>query len=324
MSFTLVTSQHGRDQQSRAAAESGTDSAPGSALSRRKQKHQTDRENSAARALSQARTRRRIGNVPAFIILTVLAIIAVFPIYWMFVTAFRPADQMYSTNPVPGPFSFENFEYVWQTIPIMKMLANTFMMSLGLSIAQLFIAILAAYGFARWNFRGKKVIFLLFVGSWLVPFQVTMIPNYVLISKMGLLNTVIGVMVPQLAAAFAVMMLKQHLESFPRELLDASDMDGRGVWRTLWEVVVPNLKPALAALGIMMFINAWNEYLWPSLIMQQSTDLIQVGIRGFMGAEGNNWGAIMAASAVACLPIFLIYIFLQKHVVDAFVRSGLK
>lgn len=278
----------------------------------------------AAASLAKARSKRRLGLIPALVLLTVLAIISIFPIYWMFVTAFRPSEEMLSTNPLPGPFSLENFEYVWNTIPILGMLGNTFAMALGLAFGQLMIAILASYGFSRWNFRGQKILFLLFVGSWLVPFQVTMIPNYVLISRMGLLNTVLGVVVPQLAAAFAVMMLKQHFDSFPRELYEASDMDGRGSWRTLWEVVIPNLRPALAALGIMLFISAWNEYLWPSLILRQSDALIQVGIRSFLGAEGNNWGAVMAASALACLPIFLIYIFLQRYVVDAFVRSGLK
>lgn len=319
MTFALVAPQHALGSGSGSGIADALDPAHDSVLDLAHEHAPAEHPD-----LVRARTRRRIGTVPAYAILTVLAIISIFPIYWMFVTAFRPADQMLSTNPLPGPFSLENFQYVWDTIPILKMLGNTFAMSLGLAIGQLFIAILAAYGFARWSFRGQKILFLLFVGSWLVPFQVTMIPNYVLISQLGLLNTVLGVMIPQLAAAFAVMMLKQHLDSFPRELLDAADMDGRGSWRTLWEVVVPNLRPALAALGIMVFISTWNEYLWPSLVMQQSTDLIQVGIRSFLGAEGNNWGAIMAASALACLPIFLIYLFLQRYVVDAFVRSGLK
>lgn len=262
--------------------------------------------------------------VPSHALLIVLAVASIFPVYWMFVTAFRPAAESLSTNPLPGPFSFENFQYVLNTIPIAGMMANTFGMALALSVCQLLVAILASYGFARWDFAGKKVLYLLFVGSWLVPFQVTMIPNYLLVSQMGLLNTVTGVVLPQLCSAFAVMMLRQHLEAFPKDLLDASQMDGRSSWRTLWEVVIPNLRPALAALGIMLFISAWNEYLWPSLIMQKSDALIQVGIRGFLGAEGNNWGAVMAASALACLPIFLIYIFLQRYVVDAFVRSGLK
>lgn len=278
----------------------------------------------AREEIGKARTRRRLGLVPAFVILTVLAVIAVFPIYWMFVTALRPSDDMLSTSPLPGPFSLENIRYVWETTPVLRMLGNTFLMASVVAVGQLAVAILAAYGFSRWSFRGKKVLYLLFIGSWLVPFQVTMIPNYVRISDMGLLNSILGVAVPQLAAAFAVIMLRQHLDSFPRELLDAAEMDGRSTWRTLWEVVVPNLRPALAALTIMLFINAWNEYLWPSLIMQQSNEIVQTGIRSFMGAEGNNWGAVMAASGLSCLPIFLIYIFLQRYVMDAFVRSGLK
>ena len=263
-------------------------------------------------------------TLPSHVLLIALAIVSIFPIYWMFVTAFRPSSDALSINPLPGPLSLENFQYVLKTIPIAGMLANTFGMALTLAVSQLLVAILASYGFARWDFVGKKALYLLFVGSWLVPFQVTMIPNYLLVSQMGLLNTVTGVVIPQLCSAFAVMMLRQHLEAFPKDLLDASQMDGRSSWRALWEVVVPNLRPALAALGIMLFISAWNEYLWPSLIMQKSDALIQVGIRGFLGAEGNNWGAIMAASSLACLPIFLIYIFLQRYVVDAFVRSGLK
>ncbi|WP_422934863.1 carbohydrate ABC transporter permease [Sinomonas sp. P47F7] len=279
---------------------------------------------SSQRGLAARARRKALASLPAHVLLAVLAIVSIYPIYWMFVTAFRPADSALSTNPLPGPFSLENFVTVWNLIPIGKMLATTFEMALLLAACQLFVAILASYGFARWSFRGKKVLYLLFVGSWLVPFQVTMIPNYLLVSQLGLLNTMFGVVLPQLCSAFAVMMLRQHLESFPKELLDAAQMDGRSSWQTLWQVVVPNLRPALAALAIMLFISAWNEYLWPTLIMQKSQDLIQVGIRAFLGAEGNNWGAIMAASAIACLPIFLIYIFLQRYVVDAFVRSGLK
>ena len=269
-------------------------------------------------------TRSRPRLAAGHMLLIVLAVFSIFPVYWIFATAFRaPADAL-SQSPVPWPLSFANFEYVWNTIPIGRMIANTFWMSLVLAIAQLLVAILAAYAFATWQFFGKRLLFLLFIGSWLVPFQVTMIPNYLLISQLGLLNTIGGVIVPNLCSAFAVMLMRQHMQAFPRDLLDAAHMDGRTSWGTLWRVVVPNMKPALAALGIMLFISAWNEYLWPSLVLQQSDALIQVGIRSFLGAEGDNWGAVMAASGLACLPIFLIYIFLQRYVVDAFTRSGLK
>ncbi|MFC6012931.1 carbohydrate ABC transporter permease [Nocardia lasii] len=257
-------------------------------------------------------------------VLAVLAVAAIFPIYWMFATALRAPDDALSLSPLPWPLSLHNFRYVWDTIPMGSMLVNTFAMALAMTVSQLLLAILAAYGFAMWNFPGKRLLFMVFIGSWLIPFQVTMIPNYLLISQLGLLNTIAGVVIPNLCSAFAVLLLRQHLQAFPRDLVDAARIDGRNSWQTLWWVVLPNLRPALAALGIMLFISAWNEYLWPSLVLRQSTALLQVGVRSFLGAEGDNWGAVMAASGLACLPIFLIYLFLQRYVVDAFVRSGLK
>lgn len=269
-------------------------------------------------------SRTRSGVIVGHVILIALALFSVFPVYWMFATALRAPENALDQTLLPWPISFENFAYVWDTIPMGNMLLNTFVMSLILAGAQLFIAILAAYGFAVWDFVGSKLLMFLFIGSWLVPFQVTMIPNYILVSQMGLLGTIGGVVVPQLAGAFAVLLMVQHMRAFPRELLEAAQLDGRSSWSTLWTVVVPNMKPALAALGIMAFISAWNEYLWPTLIMRQGDALVQVGVRSFLSAEGNNWGATMAAAGMACIPVLLIYIFLQRYVVDAFVRSGLK
>lgn len=269
-------------------------------------------------------SRSRAGIVVGHVVLVAIALFSIFPVYWLFATALRAPDNALDQTLLPWPLSFENIAYVWRTIPIGGMLWNTFWMSLVLAGLQLFFAVLAAYAFAMWEFRGRKLLMFLFIGSWLVPFQVTMIPNYLLVGQMGLLGTVGGVIVPQIAGAFAVLLMVQHMSSFPRELIEAAHLDGRGSWTTLWTVVVPNMKPALAALGIMGFISAWNEYLWPSLIMRQGDALIQVGVRGFLSAEGNNWGATMAAAGLACIPVLLIYVFLQRYVVDAFVRSGLK
>ena len=261
---------------------------------------------------------------PAHLIMLVLALLAVLPLIWLIITAFSAPGAMVGGQLASPSFSLENFEYVFDTIPMLEMLGNTITMALTMSLAQLLIAILASYGFAVFNFPGKKAMYLLFVASWLVPFQVTMIPNYVLVSQLGLLNTVAGIVVPNLCSAFAVLMLRQHMRAIPRELIDASAMDGRGTWMTLWLVVVPNLVPALASLAVILVISSWNEYTWPLLIMQQETSVVQVGIRSFMGAEGNNWGAMMAASGLACLPVFLLYLFLQRQIVAGFVRSGLK
>lgn len=268
--------------------------------------------------------RRSGGVATGHIVLALVTLFSVFPVYWLFATAFRRPEDQLSQSPIPWPFSVQNFIDVFAQLPLVGMIANTLTMALVLTVFQLVTSVLAAYAFARFDFIGRNVAQFLFVGSWLVPFQITMIPNYLLVSQMGLLNTIAGVVVPNLVSAFGVLMLMQHMRAFPGELLDAAKIDGRGSWRSLWQVVVPNMRPALAALAIMLFISAWNDYLWPSLILRQSDALIQVGIRSFLTAEGNNWGAVMAAAGVACLPVFLIYIVLQKHVVAAFVRSGLK
>lgn len=265
-------------------------------------------------------TSRLLGHT----VLAALSLISILPIYWMLATAFRAPDDALSNSPIPWPLSTANFEYIFSAIPIMQMIGNTLLMAALLTVAQLLVAIFASYAFTMWEFVGKKFLYLLFVGSWLVPFQVTMIPNYVLVSQLGLLNTIAGVVLPNLCSAFGVLLLRQHMQAFPRDLIDASKIDGRTSWGTLWLVLIPNMRPALASLSIMLFISAWNEYLWPMLIMPQSDSLIQVGIRSFLGEEGNNWGALMAASGLACLPIFAIYILLQRHVIDGFVRSGIK
>ncbi|WP_403021694.1 carbohydrate ABC transporter permease [Salinibacterium sp. GXW1014] len=260
----------------------------------------------------------------AHFVMAVVAIASVFPIVWLFATAVAPAAAILTGDVFSGSPTLDNLRYVSEAIPLAQMMVNSFLMSVAITAAQLIVAVFASYGFAVFEFPGKKALYLLFIGSWLVPFQVTMIPNYVLIAQMGMLNSILGIIVPNLCSAFAVIMLRQHMRGIPRELLEASTIDGRSSWGTLWLVVVPNLKAALSSLAVILFISAWNEYLWPVLVMQQETSVIQVGIRSFLSAEGNNWGAVMAASGIACLPVFLLYVLLQRQVVDGFVRSGLK
>ncbi len=256
--------------------------------------------------------------------MVLLSLFSIFPVYWMYASSLRRPGDVYSQSPLPWPIDFSNYSTVWQHLPIGSLLLNTLAMAVFTAAGQLVICLLAAYAFAAWRFWGRQVLFLLFVGVWLVPFQVTMIPNYLLLSQLGLLNTIVGVIVPNLCSGLAVLLLRQHIQAFPQELLEASRMDGRSSWGTLWTVVVPNLRPALASLGILLFISAWNDYFWPALVLPRANSVIQLGIRGFLTDEGNDWGAVMAASGLACLPIFALYIVLQRQVVNAFVRSGLK
>lgn len=266
----------------------------------------------------------RLRAVRGHVMLAVLGLLCVFPIYWLYATSLRQPADIYSLQPLPWPLSVENYTDAANKVELLALLANTTIVALLIALGQLLTGLLAAYAFAAWRFPFQRLLFLVFVGTWLVPFQVTMVPNYVLLFQLGLLNTLAGVIIPNLCSAVGVLMLRQHLDSFPKELLEASKMDGRSSWATLWTVVVPNLRPALAALAILLFINAWNEYFWPAMVLQRTNAVLQLGLRSFMGTEGYDWGPLMAVAGLACLPVLVLYLVLQRHIVNAFVRSGLK
>jgi ABC-type glycerol-3-phosphate transport system permease component len=262
--------------------------------------------------------------VVAHLVLGLLGLACVVPIYWLYATSLRAPEDVYSLTPFPWPLSVVSYAEAWTAADVPRLLVNTTVMAAMIALGQLLTGLFAGYAFAAWQFRFSGALYLLFVATWLVPFQVTMLPNYVLLNQLGTLNTVAGVVLPNLCSALAVIMLRQHVRSVPRELLEAARMDGRGSWSTLWTVVVPNLGPALAALGVLLFINAWNEYFWPALVMQRSNAVLQLGLRSFMGTEGNDWGPLMATAGLACLPVLLLYLVLQRRIVDGFIRSGLK
>lgn len=265
--------------------------------------------------------------LPGHLALGTLGALCIFPIYWLYATSLRRPDQVLSLSPLPWPLSLGNYTQAIELVDIPQLLINTTLVALLTALGQLLTGLLAAYAFAAWQFPLKRLCYLAFVGTWLVPFQVTMLPNYVLLLQLGLLNTLAGVIVPNLCSALGVILLRQHLDGFPKELLEASTMDGRSSWRTLWTVVVPNLRAPLAALMILLFVTAWNEYFWPAMVLQRSNNMLQLGLRSFMiseGAQGTYWGPLMAVAGLACLPIFALYLVLRRHIVSAFVRSGLK
>jgi len=247
------------------------------------------------------------------------------PFYWMFATSLKPANEIFNLSPLPANPTLGNYIYVWQAIPIGAMLATTFSNAVLQMLGQLVLATLTAYAFARWRFRGDTLLFLVFVGTWLVPFQATMIPNYVLLSRLGWLDTLAALVIPHLGSAFGIILLRQYMKGFPRELIDAAHLDGASSWAILWRVVVPNLRAPLAAVAVLSFITTWNEYFWPLLVTSKmERTVLQVGLQMFLTMEGDQWGGLMAGASMATIPLLAIYLVLQRQVVEAFVRSGLR
>lgn len=255
--------------------------------------------------------------------LIIASVLVAAPVVWMVFAILRPPGALFAGS-LPLPPRLANVVHALAALPWGQLLLHTVTMAVGVSLGQLLTGLLAAYGLCCWRFPGRRLLQLLVIGSWLVPFQVTILPNYVLLSRLGLLNSVAGVIVPQVSSAFAVLLLRQHLNDFPAELLEAARVDGLSSWSILWRVVVPNLAPSLAALEILLFIGAWNEYLWPLIVYNSPDSVLQVGIRDMLNVNNVDYGALLAAAGLATLPLLILYLILQRRVVDAFVRSGLR
>jgi sn-glycerol 3-phosphate transport system permease protein len=273
---------------------------------------------------SAPKSLRRASPV-SHLILILLSLLAVFPIYWMLLTSVRPNAELYSPNLLPSALTLEHYERAWNAIPMGRMLGNTVIMAASQTALQLMTSVLAAYAFARWRFPGKSILFALFALTWLVPFQATMIPNYVTLTQLGWRNTLWGLIIPHASSAFAVLLLFQSFKSFPLELIDAARIDGANNWGVLWRVIFPNLSAAIASLGVLLFISAWNDYFWPLLVTSRlENTTIQIGLQMFLSTDANLWGPLMAAASTASLPILIVYILLQRQIIDSFVKSGLR
>jgi len=254
-----------------------------------------------------------------------LAFISLFPVWWMFATSLRAENEIYSSLPWPASPTLDNYVYAIDAIPIVAMLRNTAIYAVLTTITQILTAVLAAWAFVRWRFALDKALFTVIAMTWLVPFQVVMIPNYILVSRLGLVDTLTALVLPNTVSAFAILLLVQSMRSFPTEVVEAAEMDGAGHWRVLWRVVVPNLRAPLAALSILLFISTWNDYFWPLLLTRSAnSSVIQIGIQMFLTEEGNQWGPLMAISSLACLPVLILFVLLQRQVIDSFVKAGLK
>lgn len=257
--------------------------------------------------------------------LAVMCLLAVIPLYWMANSSFKNESEIFTSSLFPLKPTFGNYTYAFAQMPIVRMIFNSFGVSLLMTALQLATALMAAYALVRWRFRGKTLIFSLLSLTWLIPFQAIMIPNYVLVNHMGLNDSLLGIVLPFSVSTFAILSLYQSFRSFPGVLIEAACIDGLSDWGILTRLILPNVRSTVASLGIIQFINAWNEYLWPMLVTKKMEHApIQIGLKLFVNSDSNMWGSLMAATTVSCLPILIIYLLLRRQIVDSFVRFGIK
>jgi multiple sugar transport system permease protein len=252
----------------------------------------------------------------------------VYPFVWMIVTAFKGLPQLLN-DPLsfwPSPWAPQNFIDAWNDAPFGQAYVNSIYIAILVVIGTLITASMAGYAFARIKFRGSRAMFVMFLATQMIPMQVTLIPFYLLMAKLGWVDSHLSLIIPAaLANPFAVFLMRQFVLSLPKELEEAALVDGAGRWRIFWSIVLPNLRPGLGALSIIVALGTWNNFLLP-LVMLNSQNLFTVPLllQSFQGQFGSiNYGLIMAASAVATIPMLIAFVIGQRQIHNSMAASGL-
>lgn len=250
------------------------------------------------------------------------------PYAWMVLLSFKPTAELFSpaTWFNLSNLTLEGYRQVFERAPFGRWALNSLVVASSLAAGQVLTSLLAAYAFARFEFRGRETCFWLVLLTMMVPPQTLMVPSYVIVHQLGWVNTFAGLVIPHLAWGFGIFMLRQFFLGVPRELTDAAALDGCGSLRTLWHVHVPLARSALAALTIIAFVTGWNEYYWPLIVVNsEEMRTLPIGIPRFTGADLDvQWQATMAAATMATLPVLALYIVAQKQFREGISRTGLK
>jgi multiple sugar transport system permease protein len=255
------------------------------------------------------------------------AILCVLPFLWMISTSLKPTEMVFSVPPrwLPNPVEWENYSTVLSKVNFGKYGLNTLKVTLIVTLGQLFTCSLAGYAFARLRFPGRDVLFVGYLATMMIPFQVMLIPNFITIRRLGLVDSHLGLVLPQLTSAFGVFLLRQFFLTFPTELEDAAKLDGCNPLQTFYLIILPLSKPILATLAVMTFQSIWNDFLWPLVMLSSEPKrTLAVGLSYLVGQYSTRWEILMAGSVLTVLPIIVLFFMAQKSFVESIKLSGLK
>ncbi|MDN5360531.1 MAG: multiple sugar transport system permease protein [Thermotogaceae bacterium] len=262
-----------------------------------------------------------------YLILVAVMIMINLPFLWMVITSFKTEEEVFSW-PIkfyPTLFSFENYKGAFSLMPLTRLLLNTLFVAGSVTVLQLILNSLAAYGLSRFKFKGRDVIFIILIGTLMIPREVIIIPLYIIINSMGLVDTYQSQIFPFASSAFGIFLLRQFFLGIPDELEDAALMDGASRLQIFWKVILPLSLPALWTTAIFSFLASWNSYLWPLVAINDSKkQMIQVGLSQFSSDWMTQWTWKMAATTVAVVPIIIFFFFIQKQYVEGIRGIGIK
>jgi ABC-type glycerol-3-phosphate transport system permease component len=271
--------------------------------------------------------RRFLPRAVLYVLLLIGGLAMLFPFAWMVSTSLKPDLAVFQTPPqlIPKPFQPSNYSTVVHLFPVWRFLLNSSLVAVVSTTLQVGTSAMAAYAFARMKFRGSGVLFLLYLGTLMVPFQVTIVPLFIEMKYLHAVNSYPGLIMPSIASAYGTFLLRQAFMSLPAELEEAAFVDGAGHWTVFSRIVLPLVRPSLATFGVLSFIASWNSFLWPLVIISsQKLMTLPVGIANLQGEHLTAWNLVMAGTTISVIPIVVVYLFAQKHIVRGFVLSGVK
>lgn len=274
-----------------------------------------------------AGTAGRVRKAVFYVLLVALCLLVMVPFVWMISSSLKHDNQVFSvpTQWVPSEFVWSNYADIWTQIPMLSYLRNSAFLAITISFLQVLTGSFAAYGFAKLRFPGRDWLFIAYLATIAVPWQAYMIPQYLIMENLGLVDTHLSIILLQAFSAFGVFLMRQYYRTIPDELIEAARIDGLneyGIWR---RIMLPLSRPAIASLGLLTFVATWNDYMGPFIYLT-SNELwtVQLGLRSFVGQYDAAYAMIMTGSVLSVLPIVLVFLLGQRHFIQGIATSGLK
>ena len=278
--------------------------------------------------MKSATQKKRFSKVMLYVVLIIMAACMVIPFLWMLSASIKSDREVFNMNPfvwIPENPRWSNYTEIWTKIPFLRFIMNTTIITLLVTTLQLVTSSFAAYSFAKLDFKFKNILFLAYISTIAMPWQVYMVPQFTMMRSFGLNDKLMSMVYLHAFSAFGVFMMKQFFQDIPDTLCEAARIDGMsefGIWR---KIMVPLSKPALSTLTIISFVNSWNDYLGPLIYLKsQANKTVQLGLKMFIGQYSSEYGLIMAGSVVSLIPVIGIFIIMQRHFIEGVASTGIK
>ncbi len=268
-----------------------------------------------------------LSRILLYVVLVLIALFFVLPLLWMLSTAFKPFAEWVQPNWIPRNPTLANFTSIFAdpSLPAVRWFLNSLGIAVAFTALVVGIDALAAYAYARMEFPGRNLLFGLLLATLVMPGIMFLVPNYLTINALGWLDSYQGVIAPGLSGVFGVFFLRQFFQSIPRELEEAARIDGANTWTTFWRIALPLSQGALATLAVITFLESWNSFLWPLLVLNdRELQTLPVGLATLQGQYTFDYGKLMAGATITALPVLIIYTFLQRYIVQSVAMTGLK